>query len=363
MPLPADLSALSMLRFIFCVLPAFGWAADLTLLVQDGTTVSGQPTLSGTNLTLGSSTVPLAKVVGISGAAATPSWIDQGLVLANGDHLRGTILGLQKGTFSCVSDLLGAIDIPVGDLSTVILVPRRAGEALPPGFTGALFVNGDRLPGKLAYIDERNIGIDNGRKVLAIPRERVGMVVLRPIAISTTANQVLRLANGDRVSGQLKAWGPTGLDVTTARGVVHCATGELSSLWNEGASFVPFTANGMSGLMPGVAVDALPNGMPLVAGSRRYGHGLGIRGAASLSVTSDGTINALIGEVAVLEGRAKVQVQADEKIVWESGTLAAGEVAKPFTAVVTGAKQIQILTVVVDESLPLTVVGWPTLVK
>jgi len=361
--LPADLSALNMLRCLLLVLPALGWAADLSLLLHDGTTVVGQPALAGTTLTMGSTTVPLAKVVGISGAAATPSWIDQGLVLVNGDHVRGTILGLQKGTFSFVSDLLGAIEIPLVDLSTVILIPRRAGEALPPGFIGALFVNGDRLPGKLAYIDERNIGIDNGRKVLAIPRERVAMVVLRSIAVSATASQVLRLANGDRISGQLKAWGPAGLELTTARGVVQCATSELSGLWNEGPGSVPFTSNSLSGLMPGVAVDALPNGMPLVVGSRRYGHGVGIRGVASLSVTNDGSFNSLIGEAVVLEGRAMVQVQADGKTVWDSGSLTAGEPAKSFTAAVNGAKQIHILTLAVDESLPLTVVGWPTLVK
>jgi hypothetical protein len=144
---------------------------------------------------------------------------------------------------------------------------------------------------------------------------------------------------------------------------VHGAAGELAALWSEGAAQRPFTSLALDGVAPGTGLDALPGGAPLAAGPRRYGHGLGLRGAAQVSARCDGAFATLVGEVSVREGRATLRVLADGKIAWDSGVLSAADPAKPFAAPIAAAKQVQIAVVPADEAASLTVVGWPTLVK
>lgn len=132
-------------------------------------------------------------------------WIDQGVVSAAGDVLRGSVEGLAGGSLRLRSDLAGDLALPAERVALVVLGPlplataqAEAQSAAP----GLLLANGGRTAGTVTAIDERTVAVDTGRRVLAIPRERVVAVRLASIA-ALTAGTWVRLANGDRTNCRL----------------------------------------------------------------------------------------------------------------------------------------------------------------
>lgn len=336
-------------------------AVEPSALLRDGTVVSGQPGFTGGSLSLGGSALPFDRMLGVAGVADFPITTMPGALFVTGDRLRGRVLGLKDGTFTLASEQFGAITVPEADLAVLLLAPLLSSRLPLDGVGGVLLANGDRMPGRIASLDAASVGIDNGRRVLTIPRERVAAVVLRPRMPPAQAQQIVRLASGDWVTGQLSAWSPSGFELRAGRGALRCTSSEVVALWQVGAGQRPFSFALDGEVPPQAGVDALPGGRMLAVGKRRFGHGLGIRGVATVTARTDGAAK-LIGEVAVREGRALVRIVADGRTVWDSGPLGPGDPPKPFTAVLVGAARVQVQTVAVDATAALVVVGWPTLV-
>ncbi|MEK7412303.1 MAG: NPCBM/NEW2 domain-containing protein [Planctomycetota bacterium] len=362
MPLPAHLPTL-----IACVgwllVPALAGAVDAIVFNRDGAAAVGQPVLKDGNLLVGQTSVPCERVIGIGGVATKPRWLNPGVTLTNGDILRGGQITLQQGNLQFTSDVLGPCTIPTSAVAVIMCKARPAEWRAPAGFVGVILANDDTKAGQVEYINDQKIGINDGRRVAALPRERIAAIVLREQLRPTENHQVLHLANGDRINGQLKTLGAQGFELVSDRGTVRGSAEEWSSLWSEGPNQTPWTSVTTETQVPGVGFDYLPDGSPLTIGTRRVGHGLGMRGAGSSTASTNGSWKTLVGEIAVIEGSAKIQVLADNKPAWTSSLMHASPRGQLFIAPIAGAKSVRITVIPTDAAAPLVVIGWPTLVK
>lgn len=124
-----------------------------------------------------------------------------GVVTCQGEILRGLPGDTDQGALRWTSDLGGARSQPLDGVAAIILAPVDL-DALPTllaGGPGVLLVNGERVAGKLAFLNAEAVGLDTGRRVAQLPRGRVSAIVLRGLQAAEAPCTWLLLASGDRV--------------------------------------------------------------------------------------------------------------------------------------------------------------------
>jgi hypothetical protein len=345
--------------------------AGSSLLDADGKRLHGQARLDGGALRVEDGACPLERVVAFEAPGAIDGWMDQGVVLVDGEVIRGVPRALQQGTLEFVSDLLGPLSLPVAQVAAVVLSPVRTVDAgaPPAGFAGLVLANGDRLSGAPAFINERTVGLDTGKKVAQVRRERARLLVLHPLAIPDAARQVARLANGDRIAGVCGALAADRFTITNALGTWTLPTRVLRSLASDGGALVPLERLALKaegGTFP-VVVDGA-HGDWLVAGGHRYERGIASHAPETLSFDLGGAYAAFVAEAALAAGpgAAVMKVVVDGKVAFDSRVISGADAARPVRVPLAGARELRLVVEAGPDGVTVGdrgVWGWPTLVR
>ena len=307
-------------------------------------------------------------------AGPVPSRLEGGALLADGDLLTGYAASLQAGTAVVVSGVGGRLEIPGEKLAALITSPVATANPLdvPAGFSGALLANGERVAGTPAFLNEAQAGVDTGKRVVQIPRNRVAALVLRPPEAPAKACVRVRLATGDRLSGMLTARDGAWV-VRLALGYWTLPVAQVRGWWAEGPDRIALTALPVSASYTGdlkpplvpLGVDRTADGDWLRLGAVRCDRGLAARAGTTATIALTGGWRSLVAVLAVGRGGPAVfRVSADGKQVFDSGPVAAG-VPRAVLVPVAGAKSLALSVVnVQDDAIPAQAVwGWTTLVK
>lgn len=335
-------------------------AAVPTALTAQGSRVSGPPSLAAGTIALGGVGLPLDRLVALDVPGESGRWIDQGVLLADGQLLRGAPRGLQDGTLTIACDIVGLRTFPAEAVAAIILAPVEARDPLAgsTGAAGAVLANGDRVAGTIAFINDASIGVDTGRKVTQVPRHRARLAVLR--AATRAPGTWMRLAGGDLLRGELTAFAPEGVALTSP-GLDRLAfpMAAVRALWAEGKAVRPLT------LAPTAEGSTAPGAPEAIAG-RRAERGFTIAAGGGATAADAGAWATLVGEVAVPAGSAGAtcRVLVDGQAAYDSGELAPGAPAKPFTVRVQGASEVRLTVSAAAETIGARAVwAYPTLVQ
>ena len=361
-----------------------GWssplaAVDVEALTADGIWLRGPATAADGKLSVGGKTVPLDQLVVARRNISLSSAIDQAVVLADGSVIGGVVVSLQADQVKFASDQLGALVIPTKQVAAIVLTAQLLATLSVDGAPGAVLANGDLLPGNAAFVNDQAVGINTGKKIIDIARDRIALVRLastRSPAVGPL--QYLRLAGGDLICGKLKSMDAQRAVVETVlAGSVSVPVGLIAALWSEGSALTPLAT-----LTPKVRQIAwfdeswplktdrnLLGGFLVVAGKRTE-RGLGCHSRCELTYTLDGSYSGLVCEVgldAAGGGRGEVafQVFVDGKAL-ANIALRGGDAARTIAVPLAGAKLLQL---VVDPGVDGRGVGdhadwcWPVLVK
>lgn len=284
---------------------------------------------------------------------APPTACDGAVLLRNGALLVGIPVSISKDQVVMRSDRFGLVHLPVATVSALAF--GATVRAIGAGEPGAVFANGDAMPGKIAFLDELNLGLDTGRRILTIPRSRVSIVRLAPLEAAPSGWRVLA-DNGDRLLGTLTVRGRAQM-LDAGVGSMDLAKGGWSAAWWEGEDCRPATTLPFLGATPSVAIDAFHDGRPLSWRNRVYGRGLAIRGGARLEWARPPG-SRLVGEAVLLAGE-----QATVTIGEHTVTLAAGAPPQPFSVAQGDGPCVVTVSAPPATGSPLVVIGWPLFVR
>jgi hypothetical protein len=145
------------------------------------------------------------------------------VVFSNGEEWRVEVASLSSHQLTVEFDLFGSRELPAAHLAMIEFAPDTTRPArLPPG---SLYLEeGEPLPGKLLWIDEKTLALDSLFGVLTLPRERVVRYVFPDEAPAAGrdrgAQDEIRLVDGSIFQGVLR---PETNQITLR----HAALGEL----------------------------------------------------------------------------------------------------------------------------------------
>ncbi|MBA3847452.1 MAG: NPCBM/NEW2 domain-containing protein [Planctomycetes bacterium] len=312
----------------------------------------------------------------VPGHAAAPG-IASGLITRAGDLVVGTIASVQAGTLTMRSVALGQVTVPLDQVRAIVLTPTRsAALASIAAIDGAELANGNFLAGKLDFINDEEVGIDSGKRVQRVKRDRVGLISFAGDASTPAEGHRLRLVGGDLIGGTIDSWDAEAVTVTTAHGRVALAPHQVAAVWNARSVVQPLTM-----VAPTVThtpyfdepqlieIDRASATMPLAIAGARCEHGLRVAARQELTWQLNGTAQALVAVFAADPNAARA---ANAVVtVWAGDTLAqtieckAG--AEPTTLAIplSGAKTLRL---VIDFAKPArpgdgALIGWPTLLR
>ncbi len=355
-------------------------AADANVLAGDGTQQKGAITSDGRTLTVAGASVALERLVAARFASTVANEVDQGVVLADGDVVAGVVLSVQNNQLELASDRFGTRSLPLTAVAGMILAPQSLTTLARLGDepAGGRFLNGDRLAGSVAFLNPAAAGINTGKRIVELPRERLALVRTGTAitAVSTTVQRV-RLITGERLSGAL-----TKLDGTTLT-LKHAALGDLTiplalvaSLWSDGGALTSLTTLPATVTQAGfLGPAALPrangagNDGPLPVLGSTAEQVLRVQARCSLTYTLDGTSDVLVAEIAldpraIGHGDATVRVLGDGKMLAEVA-LADGK-AHLLNVVLTGVRTLVLQTETGPDGVTtgdLVTWSWPMLVR
>ncbi|MBA2480482.1 MAG: NPCBM/NEW2 domain-containing protein [Planctomycetes bacterium] len=350
------------------------------VLTLAGTWIDGAATIASGSLSVGGQAIPLDRIIALEFPAnPPPSSVDRAVALQNGDVLTGSVQSLQSSKLQFLSDSLGAITIAIADVRSLSFRPQRLSDLGRGSFQGVHLVNGDRIAGRIEWINDELIGIDTGKRIQKVP---IRSALLWSAAASAKApgRQCVRLANGDRLSGTVQALDAEKLQLQgTIGGDAAIPAARVSALWSEGAVLVPLST------LPPAESKQVPqfdesfpptsdrdrSGSFLTCGDHRYERGLGCHARCEMTWDLAGAYATLVGELGLDDragerGLATITITADGAVVFESGPIAHGQAPLPLSVSLAGAKRLQL---VVDfgpdgSSLGDAVdFGWAVLVK
>lgn len=355
-------------------------AVDANVLVGDGTQAKGAITSDGRTLTVGGATVALGRLVAARFNTSVAGVVDQGVVLPDGDVVAGVVLSVQTNVVELASDRFGTRSLPLNSVAGLILAPQPLSTLARLGDepAGGRFLNGDHLAGSVAFLNPAAAGLNNGKRIVELPRERLALVRTGTVLTAgTTGVQRVRLITGERLSGTL-----TRLDGTTLK-LKHPVLGELAiplalvaSLWSDGGALTSLTTLPATVTQAGfLGPAALPrangagNDGPLAVSGGTAEHILRVQARCALTYTLDGTRDVLVGEVAldpraIGRGDATVRVLGDGKPLAEIA-LADG---KPhlLNVPLTGVRTLVLQTDAGPDGVTtgdLVTWSWPVLVR
>lgn len=309
-------------------------------------------------------------------AVEVPERISGGALLIDGDILVGNAISLQAGTALIATGAFGLLQVPAAQLAAVLVTSVAASLPVraPAMFTGAILISGERVVGQPTFLNQTHAGIDNGKRVIQVPRERVAALVIRPLSTISKPVVRLRLATGDLVSGIVTAGSDGAYSLKHPLGTWTIPRHQVGSWWTESAertalSMLIPTATYREDLDPPLvpmSLDQDSDGASLHLGRLRVDRGMMMRVGTTATFTLDGSWKSLVAMVGMAQGGpAVVRVTGDQKPLWDSGSLSAGTAAVPFTVPVQGVKLLTVTIVAQPEStIPgYAVVAWPFLLK
>jgi hypothetical protein len=347
---------------------------EASALTAQGQRTSGEPRFSAGAIALGAASIAIESLVALDLPGDRPGWIDQGVLLADGQLLRGVPRSLQQDKLDFASDLLGDRSLAADSIAAIAFGPVPAADPLAgtDGSPGVILANGDRVDGKIAFINDKEVGVDTGRRIAQVPRARIRLICLR--AIAPAAGLWLRTGGSDRLRA---AAGADGFTVQLGGGdPVKLPLAAVRVAWSEGAQLTPLERLAPASVqrLPefdediAVTVDRFRDGAPLAIGAQRFERGLASRAGCEAVWTQLGGASSLVGEVGVADGpgAAICRVVVDGKVAFDSGALAGGATPRPFSVPISGAKELRLVAVPAnggDTAGARVVWGWPTLVK
>jgi hypothetical protein len=354
-----------------------------TALLTDGSTVSGQVRRLGEKegVTLVSEQgderpVPLDRLVKLSREGALPpSTAEEGeiVLFPDGDRLAHAKVG-QAGEFNLGvrSTALEELSIPLDGILGLIFDPPSdpsAADALvarvraEPRESELLWLaNGDKLPGSLVGLDDKKVSFQSATGKLELPRSGV-------VALGFAQGQVdyrrpagpyleLTLLDGSRlgVTGVRMERGQV-VATTRFKAEVRLPIGELAQAHALNASVVYLSDRETSGTIyePYIGPtrpyrrNATVSGEVLRLGGRAFDRGLGTQSRTLLAYKLEPgskRFQALIGldDRAGPLGNVVFKVRADDKILYESPPMAAGEAPKLVDVDLAGARILILMT-------------------
>lgn len=275
--------------------------------------------------------------------------IDRGLVTSAGDVLRGVPTTIDRDALVASSDVFGPLRLPVDRVAAVVLSPvalSDLGRACS-GEPGALLVNGDRVLGKLSFLNSEAVGIDTGKRIAQVPRGRIVAVVLAAVKPADASRQRswLMLGSGDRILADQIKPGQGGIGIDSPLGSAVLPTRAIAAAWSTGGRIVPLAA-----LKPAriEAADrlgtALPvaygAGFPLVAGGVAAADGLVLpaRGEGRWTLAGAATFQCWVAPAPGSAG-ATARILVDGKPAWEKAFTAAA-IPVAVSLKVAGAREL-----------------------
>jgi hypothetical protein len=273
--------------------------------------------------------------------------LDQGVLTVGGEVLRGVPRSVAKGVLSFAGDLHGVRDMPMTGLSAIVLGAVRSQQldSLAAGEAGAQLANGDRVAGQLAFLNDEAVGIDTGRRIAQVPRVRVAVVVLRPLARQAASGLWMLLSGGDRLHVTSLAPVADGIAVQGESGRLVLPPTAFSALWRDDDRCVALaqrtplraTATDRQGqvlVIPGT------RSFPGVFAGRCAAQGLELPARGEIA-WSAGQATAFVAWVACAPGRqaATARVVVDGRVAWE-GVVAPGAAPVPLRIPLAAAREV-----------------------
>jgi hypothetical protein len=327
-------------------------SADTRVLTDAGAWLTGEVGINGGNVTVGMDTLPIGRLIAAVFPEEGVNAVDQAVVLHNGDVILGIVQDMQGNQLRFASDRFGAMTVPVDQIRGLCLTTRSL--PLPLGdaeFTGVQLQNGDRVSGTAQWINEANVGVHNGRRIVEMPRTRVSFIHFAAKNPGQKALHSLRLRNGDRVSGEIRMLDAQQVTLrSTLLGEIKIPRQALVSLWNASAQPLGGMTAVVSRQVPRfredfpVTQDALRDGNYLTVGGRRAEIGLGCHAGRELEfeIESCAALVADLGidDAAASRGEATVAFFGDGKAI-ASVDLRPG-VAKAVAVPLAGVRRLRI---------------------
>ena len=100
------------------------------VLVSDGQLLRGTPSITTGTLSIGAGSTTVERIIDCQFSGSRLHWLDQGVILADGQVLRGAVHEFQNGELAFACDLLGEQKIPATTLGAIVLSPVNAGRPL-----------------------------------------------------------------------------------------------------------------------------------------------------------------------------------------------------------------------------------------
>lgn len=333
-------------------------------LAARGKVFTGPVSLDARGLAVGGTVLALDELAAAAfpTPVAVPAWIDQGAVSIQGDQLRGLPRSFDKGQLELASDSLGTVVLGQPKLAGIVLSPVRltALVALLRGKPGALLANGDRAEGSLAFLNAEMVGIDNGRRIVQVPRSRVVVVVVRPVDtdLATRPRLWLRLINGDRLGGDAWKSAAAAVGIETGLGAFTIPAAAVAAIAVEGGRTVPLTrvvptrlaAKDRLGTDLPILYDAASDGGWLIGGGLRGERGLQLpaRGEGAWPVAGYAILLAWAACPAGSTG-GHLQILLDGQIAWDSGPMLPGQPPRPIEVPLKGARELSVLSLPAND--------------
>lgn len=291
-----------------CCLPAVLGAGDAqagpagVVMSQRGSVASAVLVAEQRGLNAAGTVVAWDEVSAAGMPVAVSTSLDRGIVTVAGEVLRGVPGTIDRDVLTLVSDLFGPLRLPADRVAAVVLSPvdlADLGRACA-GEPGAQLANGDRVTGRLAFLNPEAVGIDTGKRTAQVPRGRVVAAVLAAVK-PPEARQTrtwLMLGSGDRFLADAIKAGQGGIGVEGPYGSAILPTRAIAAAWSSGGRVVPLAQVKPVRLAAG---DRLGTALPL-------GYGEGFPLTAGGVAAADGLVLPARGEAAWPVGGA-VQFQ------------------------------------------------------
>jgi hypothetical protein len=372
----------TVLRLVSCVvalssLDMLAGAETSSLFASDGQWLQGMPSMSAGTLVVGSQSVALDRVINCEFPVNRLHWLDQGVILADGQVLRGVVREYQNEKLSFGSDLLGEQTFSTSAISAMVISPIEAGAPLQAtaGIAGVVLANSEHIAGEISFINQLEIGITSGKRVRSVPRDRVRLVILHPCV--PLSGVWIQLATGDRLHGTLSSITDNTATLVNSFGSLNLPMSQVCSLWSESPGLQPLERLACDETHVPTFDEVFParlGELPLSGGvtgtvsSNDVRRGILAHVGTTLHWQNVSGYASLVGTIAggPMVGTVNAIILVDGKPVFTSGPLSPGQPAKAFAVSVQGASQISFTVQHADPadcSSGGAVWSWPTLVK
>jgi len=353
------------------------------VLVSDGQLLRGTPSITTGTLSIGAGSTTVERIIDCQFSGSRLHWLDQGVILADGQVLRGAVHEFQNGELAFASDLLGSQTFAAATLSAIVLSPVNAGRPLEAtsASPGVVLANGEHIAGEVRFVDRDAVGITVGKRVRTIPRDRIRLVILHSCV--PQSGTWVQLTSGDRLCATVSSLTDDGASLDSTFGTLHLPGSALAGLWSESPALQPldrlpavasripsfdedFTAR--QGEEPLMAITLAGAGPPADIPRDEVRRGIVMPVGTTLTWAALGGATSLIAEVGPGPGTDSVvaAVLLDGKEVFSSGPLPPGSAPRLVNVPLAGAGALALQVRHTDAAAlggGTAIWSWPTLVK